>query len=218
MKRPWGATVWTSLIPDSVWRWVTQGCLWNAWNSTTSCWPTVKKTKINSKITLPHMIYEPLIQSEFNWLARVWLQVIAVHGRKCSCVWPQQCWTTRLSVSLPESLPFFSSVHPVNWPQWALLIHGNWIPQISSQPVRRLCSGHLCPQWHGKKKIYPARAVKYSKTKSCFISNKRMFDICNLPPLPVLTCDGCSVFDHRNYSLEKIWISWNKRQRLSLAR
>lgn len=143
---------------------------------------------------------------------RVWLKVIAVHGRKCSCF-----WTLHLCL-LPESLPFFLSDHPVNWPQWALLIRRNWIPQISSQPVRRLRSGHLCPRWHGKKKSFQPELSSTPKTKSCFISNRTMFDIRNLPAVPVLNCDSCSVFDHRNYSLEKIWISWNKQRRLSLAR
>lgn len=79
------------------------------------------------------------------------------------------------SVSLPESLPFFVSVHPVNWPQWALLIHGNWIPQISSQPVRRFCSGHLCPEWCGKNKsIQPALSSTpkwKAASKVCLISD-----------------------------------------------
>ncbi len=91
------------------------------------------------------------------------------------------------SVWMPVFL-LLLSVHPADRPQSGFLVHGNRIPQISSQPTRRLCPGHLCPQWSGKNKTVscwkkPIRAY-WTYTNSCFISDKTMFaDICVLPSM-----------------------------------
>lgn len=41
-------------------------------------------------------------------------------------------------------------VRPAHRPQRRVPVHGRPVPQVSSQPTRRLRSGHLCPRWDGK--------------------------------------------------------------------
>lgn len=108
------------------------------------------------------------------------------HGNS-QIIWPR-------IVCYPSICFLCLCVHPAHRAQWCVPVHGRTVPQVGTQPTRRLHSGHLCPQWDGK---------------NISTENTKRFYMRWVNSTPVLS-------PNRNIWLGKIWTRSERRQRLSL--